>query len=55
MNTNNYEQFDKQLIEQIVTAQNAKRKALQEHRLEMYPWILKAREIQKKLMENGEY
>ena len=38
-------------LQGIADGQKAKRDALQAHRLEMYPWILKAREIQKQLLE----
>ncbi len=38
----NYKKFDNELVSSIVKAQNAKREALQEARLERYPWIREA-------------
>ena len=50
-NTKNYDEFDNQLISQIVTSQQAKRDERQAIMLANYPWIAQARAIQKMLNE----
>jgi hypothetical protein len=51
-NTKNYDEFDNQLISQIVSAQTAKREERQAFMLANYPWLQNVRATQIKLNES---